>query len=239
MRFYIWRRLKKAKPKYSTLNRLWRAYLHFSSRRIIMNKLYLFLTILRYACYAPISIAATFVVWLTSWLLPVFSFCTKDEELPKWLRWAQTHDNSLSSLWRGSEGAKHRANNAYPWLYKYTNEQIEQSLILKYLARMFWLIRNPAYGVAHNILGFVNRNAPLIYRSSSVMGEAAPSWWWLEIYDAGHGGWNRYSFVIRSNWQYSKSRYFRIYLGFKGVSSIAVSPNFMLTTHLNPLRKVD
>ena len=100
-----------------------------------MNIGYLVLSILRWLLYAPVGVCANIVVWLTCWLLPVFSFFTDDGQLPRYLRWAQTHDNSLDSLWAGSEGAKHRANNSYPWLYQYSNEQIAQSYILRYLAR--------------------------------------------------------------------------------------------------------
>lgn len=195
-----------------------------------MNIGYLVLSILRWLLYAPVGVCANIVVWLTCWLLPVFSFFTDDGQLPRCLRWAQTHDNSLDSLWAGSEGAKHRANNSYPWLYQYSNEQIAQSYILRYLARMFWLIRNPAYGFAHDVLGFSDRNAERIYGREYYGGTKY-------VYDSGRGWWNRYAWTYRRDIPLFGKRYLRIYIGFKAVSTYETSPNLILATHINPFRK--
>ena len=95
---------------------------------------------------------------------------------------------------------------------------------------MFWLIRNPAYGFAHDVLGFSDRNAERIYGREYYGGTKY-------VYDSGRGWWNRYAWTYRRDIPLFGKRYLRIYIGFKAVSTYETSPNLILATHINPFRK--
>lgn len=220
-----------------------------------VNKLYLCVAYIRYFLYALICLSGNIFVWVFSSILPIlpaFSFFTKDNQLPKFLKWCQTHDNPIDGLWLGDEGAGHRAGDYdhYPWLFKHTNEEISKSFYLKYRARAAWLFRNPAYGLAHS-LGFKDRNAKVIYKTQwGIQQVNNANWGFYRIYDSGKGLWNRYAFTYRAAYifkpvnlfgivinKFFVGRYFRQYIGFKSVGSFENSPNLIVVTHLNPFRK--
>lgn len=190
-----------------------------------MNKLHLSLAIIRYIISFPVSVAASIFVWLTCWFWAALSFTTKDGNLPKWCYWLQTHDNPLDSLWIGGEGQGHRERDydSYKWLYKHSNEEISNSFWLKYFARMFWLIRNPAYGVA-NALGMSRYGTVDVY---SKVG----SCWDFTVFETPEG---ETGFLLNAHISWLFNRYVRVRLGWKSVGDY---PSLMLATHINPFRK--
>jgi hypothetical protein len=192
-----------------------------------MDFLQLIFMVLRYLVSAVITVLATLLTWLLTVfpVLPVLSFTTKNGNLPRWCYWLQTHDNPLDSLWIGEEGAAHRENDAndYRWLYKYTNEQITQSFWLRFFARAFWLIRNPAYGVA-NVFGMEKEGLiELRHRK----GERYEFW----LYKTARGF---YGFRLYALMPWLFGRAMRVYLGWKPIGD---EPRMMLATHINPFRK--
>ncbi len=193
----------------------------------IMKYWGLSLMVVRYTLSFVVCVFATFLTWALALLgvLPALSFLTKDGNLPRWCYWLQTHDNPLDSLWIGEEGASHRRNDAndYKWLYKYTDAQIAASFRLRFFARMFWLVRNPAYGVA-NQLGL--EKAGLV-DLSSVERER----WSFDLFKTASGayGFKLYAFIP---WGFGRA--LRLYLGWKHVGQ---EKRLMLATHINPFRK--
>ena len=201
-----------------------------------MVYVHLIVMVLRYLLSAVITVSATLLTWLLCWFLPIFSFVPRgfswlspwfinSGNLPSWCYWLQTHDNPLDSLWIGAEGAAHRKDDAndYRWLYKYTNQQIAQSFRLRFFARMFWLIRNPAYGVA-NLFGI--KKAGLV-ELRHVKGERYEFW----LYKTARGF---YGFRLYASMPWLFGRAVRVYLGWKPIGD---EPRMMLATHINPFRK--
>ena len=82
---------------------------------------------------APLSISLTLLAFLLAPILPLFA--DKYGWLPVWLWWFQTPDNSLD----GDHGWK--AEHCLGWP--------------RYLKRVAWLIRNPAYGFEIEVCGAV------------------------------------------------------------------------------------
>lgn len=185
------------------------------------------LMLVMYVLFASVTVLATLLTWLfaISGILPALSFTTKDGNLPKWCYWLQTHDNPLDGLWLGDEGASHRKNDAndYKWLYRYTNEQIAQSFWLKFFARMLWLVRNPAYGVA-NLFGL---NKAGLVELFNVERER-----WSFVLFKTAGGTYGFKFYGMFPWAFNRS--LRMYLGWKHVGQ---EKRLMLATHVNPFRK--
>lgn len=179
----------------------------------------------RYLVCAAVSVLATLLTWVLSPVLAALSFTTRDGNLPRWCYWLQTHDNPLDSLWIGEEGATHRLIDAkdYAWLYKYTNEQIAASWWLKYRARMMWLIRNPAYGVA-NQLGMDKEG---LIELQHVEREGF-EW---QLWQALSG---RYVFRLRCGVDLKIGRMLVFDLGYKPIGH---EPRMVVTTFMPKLRK--
>lgn len=77
----------------------------------------------------PIHLSMVALAWVLSPTLPVFAL--KRETLPTWLSWFQTPDAPLDGD---------------------TGFLIEHKDTPKYLRRVMWLIRNPAYGFSWTVL---------------------------------------------------------------------------------------
>src|SRR5690625_5132231 len=61
-----------------------------------------------------------------------------------WLRWAQTFDDALDSYWWWESKSM--------WLRKYFSQQYyDEHAWLRWLTRILWLWRNPAYGLAYSL----------------------------------------------------------------------------------------
>ena len=78
---------------------------------------------MRYFLLLPASITFTLLAYLLAPVLPLFA---KDGWLPRRLNWFQTPDNSID----GDDGWRNEHLVGWP----------------RYLKRVFWLWRNPAYG---------------------------------------------------------------------------------------------
>lgn len=112
------------------------------------------LMVLRYLACAVVSVASSIFVWATCWFWAALSFTTRDGNLPRWCCWLQTHDAPLDELW--IKGRQYINVGNYAWLNTWRNQLMRGSFepfvpttMFKYCARVCWLIRNPAYGVAN------------------------------------------------------------------------------------------
>lgn len=190
---------------------------------------------LRYAVFAIASILANLLVWLLSPVLALLVVVEPwqgmpREWLPRWCRWLQTHDAPLDEWWRGGY-----YKNAFKWSAKLTDADFAQSTWLRYVARMCWLQRNPAYGLATYVLG---------YPKTKEYDEAITK----------RGEWDtastnvelvvcvcddsplalRWAFLLRAQLYYTRTRYLRIQLGWKLQRD---ESKVMVVTHINPFRK--
>lgn len=190
----------------------------------------------RYIFFAILSILGTFLTWILSfiWILPLMTLFTKDGNLPKCLRWFQTHDNPSDALWYGNEGASHRINDYedYKWLFKHTNEEISKSIWLKLRARRAWFIRNPFYGGAY-AFGMNGDNVQIIFEEIKGIPDSQTDWSRFRIYKNSKGQY----FFNYFAYQYhgTSLAYTRYNIGYKHVGDSSV-PNYMITTHWNPFR---
>ncbi|WP_231409615.1 hypothetical protein [Ralstonia solanacearum] len=82
-----------------------------------------------YPFYVLLSLLATLVAMAAvNWWAPLT--CDAQGNLPRWLRWFQTFDASLDAGWRDG----------------YISRSWGDTPIRRFLARVYWLYRNPAYG---------------------------------------------------------------------------------------------
>lgn len=185
------------------------------------------LMFIRYIVYGMGSIVATLATWVLSPFLAASSFFTKDGNLPKFLIYFQTHDANLSEGW---------ISGFYPLTKADGSWVLGSEKMAKWYSKMRWIIRNPAYGFAHHVFGY--KKAGSVQSTHFAYGNwdnMATSFELLVHKNANVSVWNRNSFSVRSKIFYSKTRYVRIYVGWKLFRSDA-DGNVMIVTHINPFR---
>lgn len=114
----------------------------------------LVLAIARYVPRAIVAVVAVALSYLLGLVAALPWFITVDENgrehiHPMW-RWMTTHDAGIDEHFRGSYFKRHF------WLGRYTQGQILASRFLRYVGRVSWIWRNPAYQTEH-WLGFDQR----------------------------------------------------------------------------------
>jgi hypothetical protein len=89
-----------------------------------------------YPLYALVSLSGTLLAMgLLNWWAPLFA--NDQGNLPKALRWLQTFDASLDAGWQ---------DGYLPVSWGHTRFK-------RYWARVYWLYRNPVYGLDYGLLG--------------------------------------------------------------------------------------
>ena len=86
----------------------------------------------------PINISFTLLAYLVAPILPLFA--NEEGWLPRWLWWFQTPDNPLD----GDEG----------FIKEHTPYKGSVGKGKRYINRMYWLWRNPAYAFDWTVLAF-------------------------------------------------------------------------------------
>lgn len=108
--------------------------------------------IVRYILYWPVNI----FFWLLAWVLapiaalPVFvrlDSTGREVYVPFW-RWISTHDTQVDTYFWGTAGRTHW------YLKRFTEKQFLANRWARYVNRVLWIYRNPAYWVKHYWLGF-------------------------------------------------------------------------------------
>lgn len=92
------------------------------------------------------DILATLTAWVVAPVLPLFAL--DKMSLPKWLSWFDTPDNPLD----GDEG----------FITLHAPFKGNVSGIKRYVNRVCWLWRNPAYGFSYNVLGANLKTLPVV-----------------------------------------------------------------------------
>ena len=108
----------------------------------------------RFLIYFLADIAVNLIGYCINPLLPLFA--DSEGNLPSWLRWFQTYDDTL-------DGKEPRFIESTSWLR--TQERgvndlsttntlgVAKNFICTYVLRVMWLYRNNAYGFAYSVLG--------------------------------------------------------------------------------------
>lgn len=166
--------------------------------------------------YIPCQILATCTVLLTWALAPLLALfyinINGREWLIKPLRWFQTFDNPLDE-WRTGDYYKH-----CHWL----NWDFAKAFH-RYLARVFWLCRNPAYGFAQ-LLGIVPKGEIHTVLDKGTWDGASTNYH-LIVWDNG--------FQFRAQIYWYKNHFVRINIGYKGHAGFS---KYMIAGHFNPFR---
>ncbi len=95
--------------------------------------------IIRSALYPYLALASLlatlFAMLAVNWWAPLF--IDEQGNLPRWLKWFQPFDASLNEAWQGG----------------YLDSSWGASPFKRYLSRVYWLYRNPAYGFDYWLFG--------------------------------------------------------------------------------------
>ena len=92
----------------------------------------------RFLIYLCIDTIANLTGYCINPILPIFA--DNEGNLPSWLRWFQTYDDTL-------DGKEPRFIESTSWL------RGSKNCICTYVLRVMWLYRNNAYGFAYSVLG--------------------------------------------------------------------------------------
>lgn len=142
---------------------------------------------LHWLSFLLIYFAALIICVIVTPFLPAFA--TKDGKLPKWLKWFDTPDNSLD----GDSGWKEKHSLWVKVLPEWTQT---------YVARVFWLYRNPLYGFSISVLGAPKdkfRQPILEGKGFDVKGTYKSHYWMVYFMRDDH----------------VKKRRFKVYIGWK------------------------
>jgi hypothetical protein len=191
-----------------------------------MKTLGLIFMVLRFFPSLILAWGSTFLTWFLSPVLALPIFVTDidgREWLVKPVRWFQSFDAPLDE-WR--YGTYWQSCSWLKWDFTKPTH--------KYLARLFWLCRNPAMGFAQDVLGWTPNPADAIL------------WKWSGIWDSDSSNYSfklfenkdanifmKYGFTLKSQTFFTKVRYLRIYMGWKPHGSLN---RLMLATFISPFR---
>lgn len=201
-----------------------------------------------YIFYVVLDIMANIIAYITNPIVVLFA----DERgnLPRFLRWWQTHDNPLDIEWMISEGnvpsfAKYDFNKHYKYVPEWDAEKesgtrkgyvilLDDKFTLKeriqrYICRLCWLYRNTAYAFGYEVCGkVVKRSETRIVRDESGNGRR------LFVAIDKHNIWSVYYIKPWCKWFY-----LRVYLGWKMTGILSYDKlRCMLAVYVNPFRLV-
>jgi hypothetical protein len=171
----------------------------------------------RWLLLFPLSIALTFFAWIIAPVLalrPLVTVINGREWLISPLRYFQTHDAPVDE-WRF--GGYWKSCDWLPWQFNKSRH--------RYLARYFWLCRNPVYGFNHYVFGIVPKLLPAVTGSTAKWDTGLSNW---EYTDWGN------AFNFRAQWFFYGAHYLRINIGWKSHKGFN---RLMLATHISPFRK--
>lgn len=175
--------------------------------------------ILKWLGLLPVMVVTDLV---TIFFAPVAAALSMGKDaLPKWLRWMQTHDNPLDALWQQPNHLR-----GYRWLRSKQPEDFERSTLLRWYARMLWLMRNPGYGLSNHFGYETGGEEPRVLAQHGEWDSDKTNWLVLR--------W-RGAFQVRAQifYPFAPSNYLRIYIGWKSTDG---KPRLMYAGHINPFR---
>ncbi len=176
------------------------------------------MSILKWLAFLPVIVVAKLV---TIFFAPVAAGLSMGgDALPRWLRWMQTHDNPIDALWQQPEHMR-----GYETLTGIQPFWFAAAPLLRWYARMLWLIRNPAYGLMDK-LGYDPAGQPVRVAAVHGVWNSGKTNWLVQVWP---GAWQ-----VKAQLFYTRSRYLRIYIGWKQPPGTV---RMMYCCHVNPFRK--
>lgn len=160
------------------------------SRPLFYEVMMIALRMIQYFTLLPLHLLMGLVCWLLSPMLPLSAIGR--EALPAWLSWFQTPDAPLD----GDSGFNDQ--NQHPVIVK----------LPRYIRRMLWLIRNPAYGFAWTVLAYKPESPAYKWSGSFADGVNDGHGWFFMRQPSGH-----FQFSMRYQWIFG--RYFYLRFGWK------------------------
>ena len=146
----------------------------------------------------PFSWLATLATWVLAPILALPLFITKidgREWLIPQVRYFQTHDAPVDEWYRSTYW---KSCNWLTWDFTKATH--------RYLARYFWMCRNPAYGFAYHVLGVKPTQDKVVTGSVGKWDSGVSNW---EFTDWGS------AFNFRAQWFFTTNFYLRINIGWK------------------------
>lgn len=156
----------------------------------------MFLPFLRWLLFIPVELCFLLVALLLAPVLPLFA--SEAGWLPPWLSWFGTSDNPL-------DGDSGFLSEHAPFLGPQTGWR-------RYLNRVAWLIRNPAYGFDFAVLGFVASQFTTWQGWGDITADDTRDGWYLHV-GTNPDGSSAWQFWLSHHW--TADRFLRINLGWK------------------------
>lgn len=178
------------------------------------------MSVIKWLLLLPVMVITDIITILCS---PVAAALSMGKDaLPKWLRWMQTHDNSIDALWQQPHHLR-----GYRWLRNKQPEDFERSALLRWYARMLWLMRNPGYGLS-NYFGYETQGEqPRVLARRGKWDSDTTNWLVLRW----SGAWQIRAQIF---YPFAPLRYLRIYIGWKSTDG---KSRLMYAGHINPFRR--
>ena len=180
------------------------------------------MSVLKWLLLLPVKLVAMLLAVLLAPVVAALSMLRADGSLPEWLGWMLTRDNSIDALWQQEQHL-----SGYPWLRDLDEIAFQQDSLLRWLARMLWLIRNPAAGLS-DALGYESEGQPVRVWAQYGTWDSGSTNWLIQTWP---GAWQ----VKAQLFYRPQGRFFlRINLGWKSVSN---RTRLIYTNHMNPFRQ--
>ncbi|WP_118181316.1 DUF7338 family protein [Paraburkholderia phosphatilytica] len=153
----------------------------------------------RWLAFSLANFVVTLLAYLLAPLLPLFAIGRPT--LPSWLAYFQTPDNPL-------DGDANFQANVAPFRGAQTGWR-------QYINRIFWLLRNPAYGFGLTVIAFQATKGALVARKRGNLdvsgGPTETGYFHADLINPD-GSWCWELYIV---WCYSKTRALRLNLGWK------------------------
>lgn len=189
--------------------------------------------LIRYCISFPGILFFNILTWFVAPVIALPFFIRVDifgrQQLVKYLKWFSTYDNPVDEWWRAKPNAYY--NKCF--LFKgATVDTFENNKFYQYIARLFWICRNPAYGFGQYIFGWNGTNSKEIYNKTIGIWDSGSNNYQLLLRD-NRSGLFRYSFQLKLQWFFYKKRFLRINMGYKPHKGFT---NMMISIFISPFR---
>ena len=184
----------------------------------------MFLALIRYAFFAPLSVLLSIIAIPMAPFLALYSLKTGPVLPGRWNLW-NTQDVDMDGGWVNG-------SSSYPLEWKSTKLGL-------WKGRTLWLLRNRAYGFAEK-MGY-DQTGSVIYdltgRDRDAWDTGVTNWrWMVRRKPTQDGDWSDYAFEFRGQFFFLGTRYVRVFIGYK--LDYADEGKRLIVFHVNPFRSL-
>lgn len=195
--------------------------------------------IILWALKVPVLLLLTVLAYIIAPVLALFVTYAEESEvtgfpskfpnkprafLQKWCRIWQTPDAPVDEWWYGEYEMD-------SWRKKYTQEDYDRSIFIRYACRVAWLWRNPAYGFG-DYFGYDGEGMQILSSHGSdddwYSVKSSIAWW------TGNNAKNQKAFYLQIRLYFYKNRCLDIMAGYKFFSDPTIK---YVAMRFNPFRK--